>query len=481
MATVSLPQPRIEAPGRHSWLVAALALVLGAAGAGYGLAVGELEALWIGLAAAACVAVLVDFRVGAILLVLLIPISATAYFPRELLGITGLNPLNLLLAGTLGAYLLRGRLEHPGPFVPRPLLWLYLVPIVAAGVLGSMHVDDIYPAYYDRLVVFFTDWKGYLRDLVMKPMLIVLAALLVAAAVAKARKAEPFVVAIAVGACALALTMLGYIVASEIPRLGMLASSRARTFYAEMGTHANELGRVMVTAYALLLFTWWETKPAAGRSALFVALGILGVGIVLTFSRNAYLGALLVSALFVMWKFNAKKLALGLGATALAVAFAPHAVYRRITYGFDTGDANVVSAGRLENIWAPLVPDALDSPIFGEGLNSIMWSEAIHSGAMEFIGHPHNAYLQAVLDMGLVGLALLVAYYVHVWKGFRALGSNAYLTPTMRGFFQGGCAALLAFALACFTGGSLRPEPENALLWIAIGIMYGLLARRPAS
>jgi O-antigen ligase len=334
---------------------------------------------------------------------------------------------------------------------------------------------------YERLVVLFTDWKGYLVDLVARPLLIVLAALLVAAAVAQARKAEPFVAALAVGACVLALIMFGFIIAAELPRLSALASSRARGFYMEMGTHANQLGRVFVTAYALLLFTWWETKHAAGRTALFVALGVLGVGITLTFSRNAYLGALLVSALFVMWKFNAKKFALGLGATALAVAFLPHAVYRRISHGFDTGSADAVSAGRIEGIWQPLLPDALDSPIFGEGLNSIMWSEAIHHGAMEFVGHPHNAYLQAILDMGLVGLALLLAYYLHAWKGFRALGSNADLTPTMRGFCQGGCAALLAFAVACMTGGSLRPEPENALLWVAIGIMYGLLARRPAS
>ena len=74
-----------------------------------------------------------------------------------------------------------------------------------------------------------------------------------------------------------------------------------------------------------------------------------------------------------------------------------------------------------------------------------MWSRAMNSGAMVFVGHPHNAYLQAVLDMGLIGLVLLVAFYWHVWNGFRALGSNAYLTPVMRGFFQGACAALLAF------------------------------------
>lgn len=479
MTTTSLPQPRTEAPSRHGWLIAGMALLLGAAGAGYGLAVGELQALWVALAVAACVAVLMDFRLGAILLVLALPVSRTALFPHELMGVTGLNPFNVLILGTLAAYVLHGRLDRRGALVPRPLLLLYIVPIVLAGLLGSTRIDDIHPAFYDMNIVDFTDWKGYLRDLVMKPMLIVLTALLVGAAVARSPNAERYVAALAVGACALALVMFGFILATGAD-LDMLGARRSRTFFMQIGSHANELGRIFVTVYALLLFTWWETKHASSRLMLFIALGIMCLGIILTFSRNAYLGSLLVSALFVMWKYNAKKLALGLGATAVAIALAPNVVFRRITYGFDQG-ADTVSAGRLEGIWMPLLPDTLRSPVWGGGLDSIMWTDAMHSGAMDVIGHPHNAYLQAFLDMGLIGLALLLAYYLHVWKGFRALGSNAYLTPAMRGFFQGACAALVAFAVACMTGGSLRPEPENVPLWIAIGIMYGLLARRPAS
>jgi O-antigen ligase len=479
-ASASTALPRAEAPGRHTWIVAALALLFGAAGAGYGIAMGEFQALWVALAAAACVAVLIDFRLGAIFLVALLPVSTTAVFPRALMGIPALNPINVLLAGALGAYLLRGRLQRRGPFVPRPLLWLYIVPIVAAGLHGTLYFDDIYPAFFDRLAVQFTTWQGYLALEVVKPMLIVAAALVIAAAVARAPKPEPYVGALAVGTCVLAFVMFGFIIAAEVT-IPELSARRARPFFTQFGTHANELGRIFVTAYALLLFTWWETKHAASRLMLFAVLGVICLGISLTFSRNAFLGSFIVSALFVMWKFNAKKLALGLGAAAVAVAISPQAVWRRITYRFDTGSADAVSAGRVEGIWTPLLPDTLNSPIWGQGLDSIMWSDALYSGAMDFVGHPHNAYLQALLDMGVLGLALLVAYYLHVWKGFRALGSNAYLTPLMRGFFQGGCAALVAFAVAGMSGGSLRPDNENIPLWIAIGIMYGLAARRPAS
>ena len=478
MATLTLPQA--QAPARHLWLVAGFVLLVGAAAGGYALATQEIQALYIGLAGAAAVAVLLDYRIGAILLLLLVPVSATSLFPRGLMGVTGLNPVNMLLAATLIAYLAKGRLEHPGPLFPRPLAWLFIAPIALAGLLGIRHVDDIHPGFYDLLVINFTNWPGYLRDTMVKPLFTVLAAVLVGAAVAKARKPEPYVTALVVGSALLALVMFSFVIASGV-RIGWLASPRARAFFDQIGTHANELGRVFVTMYALVLFAWWETKSEKAKVALFVALGIFTIGIVLTFSRNAFLGFFLVNGLFLLWRFQAKKLGLAMLGFAAAAALAPNAVYRRLTYGFDTGSADAVSAGRIEGIWGPLVPDVLESPLFGQGLDSIMWSHAITSGHALFVGHPHNAYLQTLLDMGLVGLALMVAYYFTVWRGFRALGSNAYLSPLMRGFFQGACAALIAFAVAGITGGSLRPQPENVPLWFAIGIMYGLLARRPAS
>ena len=480
MATMTLPQQQGQGLGRHMWLVAGFVLLVGAAAGGYALAMQEIQALYIGVAGAAAVAVLLDYRIGALLLVGLLPVSSTSVFPHGLMGITGLNPINLLLAATLVAYLAKGRLEHSGPLIPRPLLLLYILPIVAAGLMGTMHVDDIHPGFYEQLIINYTNWSGYLRDSVVKPLLTVLTAVLVAAAVAKARKPEPFVVALGIGACLLALVMFVFIVTSGV-RLGFLASARARAFFDQIGTHANELGRVFVTAYALLLFAWWETKSEKAKVALFIALGMVSLGIVLSFSRNAFLGFFLVNGLFLIWRFNAKKLGLAMLGAAVAAALAPDAIYRRLTYGFDSGTADAVSAGRIGEIWLPLVPDALQSPIVGQGLDSIMWSHAMTSGQMLFVGHPHNAYLQAILDMGVVGLGLMIAYYWTVWRGFRALGSNAYLSPVMRGFFQGACAALVAFAVAGMTGGSLRPQPENVPLWMAIGIMYGLLARRPAS
>jgi hypothetical protein len=80
--------------------------------------------------------------------------------------------------------------------------------------------------------------------------------------------------------------------------------------------------------------------------------------------------------------------------------------------------------------------------------------------------------------MGLAGLALLGAYYLHVWRGLRALAADAALDPLLRGFFQGAAAGLVALLAVAVTDSSLAPRSEQVYLWLAIGLMYGVQARR---
>ncbi|MGH8738590.1 MAG: O-antigen ligase family protein, partial [Burkholderiales bacterium] len=142
---------------------------------------------------------------------------------------------------------------------------------------------------------------------------------------------------------------------------------------------------------------------------------------------------------------------------------------------------NAMSSGRIDGLWLPLLPELWRHPVFGNGLESILWSEPMRQGAGVTIiatTHPHNAYLEAMLDMGIVGLTLLGAYFAHVWRGFRALAKDISLSPTLRGFFLGAAAAMLALLTSYLTDSSLRPrEADQAYLWFAIGMMYGCWRR----
>ena len=110
---------------------------------GAAVAVIETNALYLCISLIACLFILYDFRVGVVLLIVLMPIASSSVFPRAMFGVTGLNPMNLLLAGTLGSCLLQGLVDGSlRRFMPRPMFWLYFVPIVVAGAMGLRHVGE---------------------------------------------------------------------------------------------------------------------------------------------------------------------------------------------------------------------------------------------------------------------------------------------------------------------------------------------------
>ncbi|HVL37072.1 MAG TPA: O-antigen ligase family protein [Burkholderiales bacterium] len=456
----------------------ALIVFLGlAALCGAMLAVGELQALYVALALVACLAVLYDFRVGAVLLVVLMPFSASSVFPHELMGYRGLNPANLLVAGTLLAFVLHGGLARPGTILPLPLVLVYLPPILLAGFIGMHNVEDIATSMFEIGGGTLTPF-GYFLVWVVKPLLFVAMAMLLAGAVARSRHPERFLVPIIASVWIVCLLAIVYVLVSGAG-LAELASAEARGFYLPIGLHANDLGRLFLMAFALLLFTWWETTRPGMKTALLFTLAVVLTALVLSFSRAAYLGVLLVGALFLLWTFNARKLSFGLVVVVLALTAIPQSVVQRAMLGFDTGDIDAVSAGRW-GLWVALLPEALRAPPWGNGIGSIMWSTALHTDAIEPTTHPHNAYLQALLDTGFLGLTLMLAFYAFVWRGFRRLAAHPQVHRELRGFFQGASAGLLAFLLTGWAGSSLMPAREWAFLWIAIGMMYGMQARRPA-
>ena len=462
-------------------LIACVALL----GAFWGsvVAVAGLNALYLCISMLGCTFILLDFRIGVVILILLMPISNSYLFPHAMLGITGLNPLNLLLIATLGSYLLHGMSNGSlRRFMPQTLFWLYIVPILISGALGSRHIGEIAPGFFIYDMLEFDNAAGYVRDLVVKPLLMVLFALLVGAAVSESRKPRWFLVPTFISIWVMGMIVIVFVLQSGVA-LNQLASSGSREFLSVLGLHANDLGRLYATAYALLLFVCAELKEPRLRLVLVASMGLVMVALLLTFSRGAFFGFIVVNALFLFWRRSAKtSMILGLLVVAAVLAL-PGAVYDRVTSGYGDG-LNAISAGRVDGLWLPLLPEVLRSPVYGSGIGSILWSDAMRAegGANVLqVTHPHNAYLQALLDMGIAGLFLLCAYFVHVWRSFRALSIDAAMDPAMRGFFQGAMAGLLSMLISNVTDSSLTPKPEQAFLWLAIGVMYGQRAMVRAS
>ena len=431
----------------------------------------ELNALTACLSLLACVFILRDFRSGAFLLIAILPISASPLVPHSMAGITGANPVNLLLLGTLAACLLHLPLTTLARLAPRPLVWLYLVPVVIAGLAGSRNVGAIPSFSSVATFVQFDNAGGYLRDMLLKPLLLVLFAFVVAATASRESDDRRLHNALLVAIWVMGLMTIGFVAVSGVG-LAELASEHAREFFAPLGMHANTLGRIYAVAYALMLFTFVGTADPRRRLVLGLSMVMVAGALMLTFSRSAFFGFAVVNAWFLLSRRSLPAIAFAAALLAALLLAMPGAVWDRLASGWDSG-LNAVSAGRIDAIWLPLMPDLQDNLLFGRGLESTLWSNALRSGSMLEVTHPHNAYLRAALDMGVVGLALLCAYFVTIWQGFRRLGRDGGLSPEERGFYTGAGVGLVSFLVAGVAGSSLTPSLEQAFLGLAIGLLYG--------
>jgi O-antigen ligase len=464
---------RSASPRTRRWAAMAGLAAIGAA-AGIAIATGGPAALILCLVLVACAATLYDFRAGVALMIVIMPISQSYLFPHAMFGITGLNPLNLLILATLASYVLRtagekGAISH---FVPKHVVWLLIAPMAMGAFLGMDNVGEIPMIFRDTDMIFFDNAPGYWRDLFGKPMTFVAYALLVAAAVRHSKEPHRFVTPMIVSSVVMALAALIFFLLSGL-RLSDLAGSYARHFLSALGLHANDLGRLYACAYALLLFVWDRTGSIGLKTALVFAMGLVVLALLVTFSRGAFLGFILVNVIYLFSRRHVKTLLIAAAAIPAALVLMPGAVWYRVTLGFGEG-LNALSAGRVGEIWQPLSTTFADSPIWGNGLGSIMWSRPMIEGRLLQVAHPHNAYLEAYMDMGMIGLVLVVAFWVFMWRRFRSYARDRRLTAELQGFFEGAAAGLAAFLVAGLAGSSLTPAPEQAFLWLTVGAMYGI-------
>jgi O-antigen ligase len=321
-------------------------------------------------------------------------------------------------------------------------------------------------------MIYFDTPFGYVRDMLLKPLALVIYALLVGAAVAWSKKPERFVIPMLISVFVMA-GMAIIFVATSGASLSSLAGEYSRHFLSTLGLHANDLGRLYAVAFALLLFVWDRTRRIGLKTLLVISMVTVVVALLLTFSRGAFFGFVIVCALYLVLRRSMKTFAIAALVVPFAIMFMPGAFWYRLQMGFDSG-LNEITAGRYEEIWLPLIPEVLRTMPWGGGLGSVMWAKAMLLGEMFAVGHPHNAYIQLYMDLGIVGTVLVLMFWLQSLRGFWKLGRDERLIPEMQGFFEGAAVGLVSFLVAGIAGSSLEPSPEQGYLWLALGMMWGV-------
>ena len=361
-----------------------------------------------------------------------------------------------------------------------PLLynkWLLL--LVAVVVLGGVNGLDSIAAIPPRVLSGSTVDYGlpwiYLRTVVLPAVLLPALAMITALAIVDKQQLETVLTPLWVFAAGMSALVI-WQVASSGQSLSTLSDSSYRGEHLSgIGFHSNELGTLLAIAYALLIGARTQMRSSRARSLSLALLGAIAGALVLTFSRGALLAFVIVNGLFFLTGSPRRRM-MFVAFVVLAWIGAPGVVLKRAQFGFDSGDLNEITAGRLDNIWLPLLPDIGDHLLTGQGLYSILWTDAQRLQQIYPVTLSHNAYLDLVLDLGIIGALVVLSWYVYLWIGFRRAAASDP-DPRFRALFHGGHLALIALCLCALSNDRLTPTAPACLLWVVSGVLLGRQAQ----
>jgi O-antigen ligase len=265
----------------------------------------------------------------------------------------------------------------------------------------------------------------------------------------------------------------------------------------------NEVGYHRVNLSMMLSGASWACIAAASlfesgkhRCLVFAGFLVLVYAQALTAGRMGYAtwAAVGLFLAFLRWR----KVLLLVPLVIVAVLVVVPGVSERLAQGFSPGshasgpviaeshvfdtdgpDLYTVTAGR--NIaWHFIVDKIEESPVLGfgrlamqrTGLSRMLWEKYGES-----FPHPHNAYLEMLLDNGGVGFLLVLPFYVVIlWHGislFRDSRSPVFVSA-------GGVAIalVLAFLVASIGSQTFYPREGSVGMWCSIGILLRVYVER---
>jgi O-antigen ligase len=471
------PSPRTEP---RSFLAFFIVLALVALAVVAGQLAGPLAAIATPFAVALLVAALRDYRVATWLTVFMLPIGPSGLIPKDMLGMSPIYIVYALLLVTVSSLLLTAALR-PGRLAMPPwpgLFWLYAALFVSASIHGAFYVEGI-PDYFVVLnVVTSNSVRDYMLVTVLNPSLALITAFALSIAIRSARRPAMYLIPVFASATVYAVYIF-YLAISSGSSLNDLAAQESRQYLSGTGMHANELGLLMNTAMSLALFSFFNVRRLALRLVLGILTGVLGLAVLLTFSRGAWLGTLAVFGYLLFVRRNFAMFAIALLVLPIAAMLMPESVTERATHEVGSNNVDALSSGRVDDIWLPILPEIAKHPLVGGGAGSILWSDAAREQNMLPVGHPHSAYLGVLLDLGLVGAVVVLLFYRHMWRMFRRVASHVQ-DRMWQGFFHGAAACILLLFVQGMTDDSFLPSRTQPYMWISYGIAIGFASRLKA-
>ena len=412
-------------------------------------------------------------------LILLMAVVERPDMPKGMFGVPGLNPWNLLLLNTVLAWAASRRRERLVWDMPRHLnllLLLYLGVVMVAFV--RMMADRTHLVSWSPI--------SLTNDFLINPIKWTIPGLLLFDGCRSRRRLSFGLFSVLAMYLVLALLVIKWVPpryaleATELQGRTLRVLDRATGFHrvdmsmmlagaswamfaaaSLVKRHSHKLG--VVAASLAVVYAQALTAGRAGYVAWAAVGAILGG---LRWRRYLLLAPLVIVALAYLVPGSAGRVMEGISEDEDALAG-------------DQIDENKLTAGR-SRIWPYVIEKIGDAPVFGHGrlaMRRTGLAEFAAKALRDDFGHPHNAYLELLLDNGVVGFALIIPFYVvALFHGFRLLRDSR--SPVF--VATGGVASSLVLALLVASLGSqtFYPREGTVGLWCALGLLFRVSVER---
>ena len=141
--------------------------------------------------------------------------------------------------------------------------------------------------------------------------------------------------------------------------------------------------------------------------------------------------------------------------------------------GLEDQDVETMTAGRMTTLWPPVIDAIEREPLVGYGRLESCTSKspfAVYESQRQMPSHPHNAYLELLLDSGLVGLVVVLAFLLRLL--YCMFVAARYPDPLLAAAGAVGLTALTAYMMAGLAGHSLFFTDRTVFIWCFIAVGY---------
>jgi len=410
--------------------------------------------------------------------------------PRSILGIGGLNPWNILLVVTVFSWMLHKQRENLHWDMPKNINTLLVLQflLLTIGFLriffDNAGLEEI-KALREHGFNFPTGvslWNAYFINTLKW---IIPGLLLFHGCNSRSRL---YMAIFSLLAMYLILSVLVY---NAVPPWKIIdvdsLSKYAIKLDTRVGYHRVDLSAMLAGASWALFSSIILVKKGWQQVGLLIAGGMIILGQALTGGRTGYMAWCLMGLFLGIFRWRKLLIVMPL-ILFLLLAFIPQ-VSDRIMVGFNTEDEIVSSetemdvktltAGR-DGIWDLALDQFREAPVFGHGRLAILRT-GVNRQAIENLGeafgHPHSAYIEQLIDNGILGLSIILLFYLAlVRKSFSLLRDKT--NPLFVAVGGMALAMILVQLITSLTAQSFYPRQGVVGMWCAIGLMLRVYVER---